>query len=253
MRSFGRLAGALLALLGAPACTLAQSQPLFVVPIEGPRFSASGPLRVALYSREAGELARLIGAPAPAIGADRVDYVVDAYPSLASEVKRSWLESTFVVDHREPDVTRAYDDLVAVKGERPSREALVDFVASYVSGVHHRGFEFASEVARDREGDCTEYAMLTAALARAAGVPARVALGVVLISEGNDNGAFGHAWAEVREGDRWVVADAALHNAKGAIRYVPLGVMTNEGPGYMLDLARLTQIWVQRVVVLGAE
>ena len=39
----------------------------------------------------------------------------------------------------------------------------------------------AAEVARSREGDCTEHAVLLAALARARGIPARVAMGLVYV------------------------------------------------------------------------
>jgi hypothetical protein len=56
------------------------------------------------------------------------------------------------------------------------------------------------------EGDCNEHAVLFAALARAAGLPARVVAGVVYA-----NGAFQyHAWDEVWVG-RWVSVDAAFH------------------------------------------
>eukprot|EP01045_Picozoa_sp_COSAG04_P019650 COSAG04_NODE_1930_length_5196_cov_7.264469_2_plen_589_part_00 len=41
------------------------------------------------------------------------------------------------------------------------------------------GFASASEVARSQEGDCTEHAMLLAALLRADGIPSRVCTGVV--------------------------------------------------------------------------
>jgi transglutaminase-like putative cysteine protease len=83
-------------------------------------------------------------------------------------------------------------------------------------------------------------------------MPARVVVGMALVSENGSHAAFGHAWAEVREQDRWVVADAALHGAAAEVRYVPYGVLTDEGPGYTLGLARLSVVWAQRVVVLGS-
>lgn len=43
------------------------------------------------------------------------------------------------------------------------------------------GFVSAAEVARERRGDCTEHAVLAAALARAVGLPSRVGLGVVYV------------------------------------------------------------------------
>ncbi len=55
-----------------------------------------------------------------------------------------------------------------------------------------------------REGDCNEHAVLAVALLRAAGLPARTAIGVVWSEEA---GGFGyHAWPEVWLG-RWVWTD----------------------------------------------
>lgn len=67
----------------------------------------------------------------------------------------------------------------------------------------------AGEAVRDRRGSCVAYAVLTASLARALGIPARVVLGYVYV----DNVFGGHAWSEVRVGQRWVPVDAALYGA----------------------------------------
>ena len=70
------------------------------------------------------------------------------------------------------------------------------------------GFASASEVARSLSGDCTEHGVLVAAMCRAQGVPARVAIGLVYA----DNlGGFGyHLWNEVYVNQRWVAVDAAF-------------------------------------------
>ena len=44
-----------------------------------------------------------------------------------------------------------------------------------------QAFATAAEVAQSREGDCTEHAVLLAALARACGIPSRVAIGLVYV------------------------------------------------------------------------
>jgi hypothetical protein len=78
-----------------------------------------------------------------------------------------------------------------------------------------QAFATAAEVARSREGDCTEHAVLLAALARARGIPARVAMGLVYVDRAQ---AFlYHMWTEVFiEGDgRWIAIDATL--AQGGI------------------------------------
>ncbi|MBI2825486.1 MAG: transglutaminase family protein [Planctomycetia bacterium] len=69
-------------------------------------------------------------------------------------------------------------------------------------------FATAAEVARSLEGDCTEHAVLLAALARAGGFPARVAIGLVYMPAER---AFGfHMWTEVWIGDRWIGIDGTL-------------------------------------------
>ena len=73
-------------------------------------------------------------------------------------------------------------------------------------------FAPASEVARNLSGDCTEHGVLTAALCRAVGVPARVAIGLVYVDH---LGGFGfHMWNEVYVNRRWVAIDAAFDQSE---------------------------------------
>jgi hypothetical protein len=70
-------------------------------------------------------------------------------------------------------------------------------------------FATASEVARDLSGDCTEHGVLTAAMCRAAGIPARCVVGLVYVT---DLGGFGfHMWNEVYVNRRWVALDATFN------------------------------------------
>ncbi len=71
-----------------------------------------------------------------------------------------------------------------------------------------QAFATAAEVARTPEGDCTEHAVLLAALARARGIPARVAIGLVYQPSTQSFGY--HMWNELWIGDRWVPLDATL-------------------------------------------
>jgi transglutaminase-like putative cysteine protease len=69
-------------------------------------------------------------------------------------------------------------------------------------------FSTAADVARTREGDCKAHAVLLAALARARGIPARVAIGLVYVAR---TGVFGyHMWNEVYIDTRWFPLDATL-------------------------------------------
>ena len=66
-------------------------------------------------------------------------------------------------------------------------------------------FATASEVMETREGDCTEHGVLLAALLRAAGLPSKVAAGLIY----HDGAFVGHMWTEVYIGE-WVPLDATL-------------------------------------------
>jgi hypothetical protein len=71
-----------------------------------------------------------------------------------------------------------------------------------------RAFATAAEVAENPTGDCTEHAVLLAALARARGIPARAAMGLVYIEAKQSFGY--HMWDEVYVEGRWVPIDATL-------------------------------------------
>lgn len=65
-------------------------------------------------------------------------------------------------------------------------------------------FGSAAQTLERKEGDCTEHAILLAALARAAGIPARIVAG--LVGLGDQMGY--HLWTEVDVGDTGTGADA---------------------------------------------
>ena len=65
----------------------------------------------------------------------------------------------------------------------------------------------AIEVLESGEGDCNEHTILFTALARAAGIPARIAIGVVWSDD--LDGFYYHAWPEVFAGE-WIWMDPTL-------------------------------------------
>ncbi len=236
------------------------AQSLFVIPTDSPPSATvadNQPLRIALHVRDSVALAKVLGVKPPEAETGVLQYVMSSYPVIQGTVPRGWIEPTFVIDYREPSVVQLsvkFEETLAHKSPPATAtlNALIAFVGGAVQESHNRGFDIASEVAVHREGDCKEFAVLTVALARAAGIPARVVLGLALLRFGTAYGAFGHAWAELQVEGRWVVADAALANRDTPVRYLPFGVLENEGMGYALEVARLTPVWVQRVDVLGS-
>ena len=82
---------------------------------------------------------------------------------------------------------------------------LQDWVATNVDLDLGVALAPASEVVRDRRGTCIAFAVLLASLERAAGIPSRIAMGMVYYE-----GIWGgHAWTEVALDGRWVPIDAA--------------------------------------------
>lgn len=71
-----------------------------------------------------------------------------------------------------------------------------------------QAFASAAEVAQSLRGDCTEHAVLLAALCRARGLPARVALGLVYVPR--EQAFLYHMWTEVWIDGRWRDLDATL-------------------------------------------
>lgn len=72
------------------------------------------------------------------------------------------------------------------------------------------GYASAAEVARNRQGDCSEHAVLTAAMCRAVGIPARIVCGVVYADSFLSKQSIfgGHMWTEAYLGDSWYGLDA---------------------------------------------
>jgi transglutaminase-like putative cysteine protease len=67
----------------------------------------------------------------------------------------------------------------------------------------------ASQVARTFRGDCRQHALLTAALCRAAGIPARTAIGLVYANDRTKGPVMAfHMWTEVWVQGQWLAIDA---------------------------------------------
>lgn len=181
------------------------------------------------------ELVRRVGRPAEADG--HLAIRADAELEATDAPQPSHSRPSFVVDFEQPVFRRVVREARQAAGGKPTPVHLRRFTHRYIRQKSlSRGFDVASEVARSREGDCTEHAVLLAALARAFGYPARVIVGLVLIWEDGEVGAFGHAWTEVAIGGRWRRHDAALEGIQQPLLYLPTGQL-DEGPGFVRSLA----------------
>lgn len=80
-------------------------------------------------------------------------------------------------------------------------------------------FAGAAETARKLEGDCTEHAVLLAALLRVNQIPSRVVAGLVYTEPNGVPSFAGHMWTEAWVNQRWIGLDATLgRGSVGAAR-----------------------------------
>lgn len=136
----------------------------------------------------------------------------------AGDVDRErYLAATTYLDHRHPDVAAlavaALAPLPAEAGAGERAEHLRAFVARHLDRKDLNSvLATASEVAATRSGDCTEHAVLLAALLRAAGIPSRTVTGLVYLEQfAGASAIFGyHMWTQALVDGRWVDHDATL-------------------------------------------
>ncbi|MDP1825655.1 MAG: transglutaminase-like domain-containing protein [Archangium sp.] len=148
---------------------------------------------------------------------------------------------SWVMDFKEPIFTALWAEVQKQAGNKPSVADLVAFTGLHVSKKSlGRGFDLASKVAATREGDCSEHAVLLAALLRHYGFPARVMLGTVLVNFNGAPAAFGHAWVETFAKGAWKTADAILPSDLD-VHYLPSAELTDEGPGFGASLVPAVQ------------
>jgi hypothetical protein len=121
-------------------------------------------------------------------------------------------EATLTLPADHPEIVARAREVV---GDAPDRleaaRRLYDFVYDYVEKVPTIGVPNGLEVLRAGKGDCNEHTALYVSLARAAGIPARIAAGLVY-SERMGDAFYYHAWPEVKLGGPtdWVPIDPTL-------------------------------------------
>jgi transglutaminase-like putative cysteine protease len=108
------------------------------------------------------------------------------------------------------DALMLQEQAASIVGEEKDALRAVTLISSWVYNYLEKrptlSIPNALEVYKRRAGDCNEHSVLFAALARAAGIPTRVAAGL-LYAEGR---FFYHAWDEVFVGE-WVAVDPLMN------------------------------------------
>jgi transglutaminase-like putative cysteine protease len=188
-----------------------------------------------------------------------------AEPDHAADADGLLARST-VVDTADEMIRRLADRAIAGLDpdatDREKAEAMRRFVLRFIRNKSlDVGFATASEVARNPEGDCTEHAVLLAALLRVHNIPSRAANGLIYVDQfGTGERVFGfHMWTQALIADEetgtlvWEDFDAAWPRAMDATHIITS--VTDLGDDSMLEayasLARV--IGVLRIKVESIE
>lgn len=134
--------------------------------------------------------------------------------SKASPDMAEFLSTNVYLDSSDPLIGDLAEKAKGKKKEIAEiAKSLTTFVHGYVDSKNFSvGFASASEVARSREGDCTEHSILLAAMGRAVGVPSRVATGLVYAKrfQGQRDVLVYHMWTQFFVDGKWINYDSAL-------------------------------------------
>jgi transglutaminase-like putative cysteine protease len=135
------------------------------------------------------------------------------YRGSDAEVRESLRANQFIQSNDEKIKQLAKKAVGDTKNASEAVRKIEKFVSEYIDDKNLSvGYASATEVAHSRQGDCTEFAVLTAAVCRAAGIPARIAVGVAYVDEFMEyEDVFGgHAWTEAYVGGKWVGLDSSF-------------------------------------------
>ena len=159
-----------------------------------------------------------------------------------------WLQPTVTMQSDDPKIKELSNTL---RGGLKDPCALVEKFTAYVFTMLKKRntatFSNALETLKAGFGDCGEHAVLLGALLRAAGIPARVVLGLVYV--GPKKAYMYHAWVMALAGD-WVFADAALGAFPAYGNYVPL-IIDDTGGGILRVFRLVGRINIEYITLSG--
>jgi hypothetical protein len=155
-------------------------------------------------------------------------------------------------------ITLAKQAVGDVKDSGEAARKIEDFVSKYIKDISFSvGYASATEVAASKRGDCTEFAVLCAALCRATGIPARVTVGIAYVNDFEGKTGFGgHAWTEAYIVDKWVGLDSAFKaGALGKYDAGHIALASGDGePSNFFNIATtLGKFKIEKIVIEPAK
>jgi len=128
------------------------------------------------------------------------------FPVTGKDIPREDLEATpFIQSKAAPIIEAARRAVGDTHDIATASTRLTNYVYKHIRDEYVPAYSNALEALESARGDCTEHSILYVGLARAIGIPARVAVGIAYWPPGN---GFGwHAWSEIWVKGRWYSVD----------------------------------------------
>ncbi len=174
------------------------------------------------------------------------------YEGRESSILEAMKPTRFVQSDHSEIIELANRAVGDTKDAAEAVKRIESFVSEYIENRSLSvGYASAAEVAASRVGDCSEFAVLTASMCRAVGIPARMVCGLVYVEDypGRENMFGSHAWVEAYVGDRWIGLDATrAPNGFGA-GYIALAIGNGEPADFFGMVSTLGYFNIEKVVV----
>lgn len=201
-------------------------------------------------------------APGPA---GTVRLTVTARPPAAADPKRDTplaqaargadraeLEPTGAVDSDAPEIVALAREIAGdAPGAYAAAKRLNEHVHRLLTTTMGASQDRASDVLRARRGDCSEHALLTVALARALGIPAREVYGLVSSRMGGQDGLYWHDWVEIRSAGEWIAIDPTFGQPIADATHIALSGGDRAEVGGLLTTLKVVNVEVHEPPVAG--
>ena len=131
-----------------------------------------------------------------------------ASPVQALAIPAAWLAPERYIESDDPGI-RTLASTLRQGGAVETARAIYEWVDAHLAYAGYIAEDLGAVYALTRRtGDCTEYADLVVALARASGIPARMIGGYVVDHDSAPRPEEYHNWAELHLDGRWRIVDA---------------------------------------------
>jgi transglutaminase-like putative cysteine protease len=165
----------------------------------------------------------------------RLNVQREVLPSIQAQPdpqQAAFLAATPLIEADHPDVRAAAAAIVSPQDPPVTRvHKIMEWVYYYIEKRPVLSVPSALETLRQGVGDCNEHAVVFAALARAAGIPAQVEAGLVYM----DGRFYYHAWNVVNLGV-WITVDALMNQFPADVTHIRL---VRGEPAEQIDLMRV--------------